>query len=331
MKHAFLLALAIATPIAAPGALTTYSPDPNTLHLWHLDEAVAPAIDAGTDRLDLPVLANGAIMGNVSFPGYGSALSTFDSGLTGVPASADAYLSALPLVNGAGDETTLLYSNAATGAFTFEAMIRLDVDLTQTFAGTARGTLPMHVVSGEGEAAGNRIWQFRLDPIGFNPNADGFTTPLTVPALEFINVNSAVAPIQNRVMLLPLTGPDAIAPNTWYHVAVAYDGNEGTPNNLSVYWTRVEATRTQASLLIQRQLDTDLPIASVDFSIGNIGRNPSLSNFLGLIDEVRISDIGRGAGEFIFVPEASTALLLVSGIGAVMLRRRLACSRVSGR
>ena len=323
MKHPFLLFLTIATPIAAALAeLRTYSPDANTLHLWHLDEAAAPAIDAGNDRLDLPVLANGAIMGNSSFPGYGSALSTFDSGLTGVPASADAYLSALTLVNGAGDETSLTYRNLATGAFTFEALIRLDVDLTQTFVGSARGTAPMHIFSGEGEASANRIWQFRIDPIGFNPNADGVTTPLTAPALEFINVNMAVAPVQNRVMLLPLSGPDAVAPNTWYHVAAVYDGNEGTPNNLSIYWTRVEASRTEASLLIQRQLDTDLPIGQTDFAIGNIGRNPSSSNFLGLIDEVRISDIARGPAELIFVPEPGTALLVISGISALLLLPR---------
>ena len=104
-------------------------------------------------------------------------------------------------------------------------------------------------------------------------------------------------------------------------MAVVYNGNEGTPNNLSVYWTRVDPSLTQASLLIQRQLDTDLPIGQTDFSIGNIGRNPSLSNFLGLIDEVRISDIGRGPGELIFVPEPGSGLLVVSGIGVVMFRR----------
>ena len=72
---------------------------------------------------------------------------------------------------------------------------------------------------------------------------------------------------------------------------------------------------------MQRQLDTDLPIGSVDFSIGNIGRNPSASNFLGLIDEVRISDIARGPAELIFVPEPGTALLLVGGLAIFSLRR----------
>ena len=201
--------------------------------------------------------------------------------------------------------------------------VRLDIDLTQTQVGTARGATPLHVFSGEGEASGNRVWQFRIDPIGFNPNADGVTTPLTVPALEFINVNLAVAPIQNRVMFLPLTGPNAIELGSWYHVAVVYDGVEGTPNNLSAYWTKIDPTRTQADLLIQRQLDTDLPSAPNDFAIGNIGRNPSASNFAGLIDEVRISDIARSPSQFIFsIPEPSSALFLATCTLFLGTRRR---------
>jgi hypothetical protein len=75
-------------------------------------------------------------------------------------------------------------------------------------------------------------------------------------------------------------------------------------------------------MLIQRQLDTDLPISQVDFSVGNIGRGATASNFLGLIDEIRISDIARGPGELIFVPEPGTALLVMSGFAAILLRPR---------
>src|SRR5687767_9466104 len=115
MKHILALILTLALPVAGVGSLRTYAPDANTLHLWHLGEAGAPASDAGSNPLELSVLANGATMGNASFFGYGTALSTFDSGLAGSPASADAYLSALPLVNGPGDDTTLTYSDALTG------------------------------------------------------------------------------------------------------------------------------------------------------------------------------------------------------------------------
>ena len=141
-------------------------------------------------------------------------------------------------------------------------------------------------------------------------------------------MNSAAAPIQNRVVLLPLTGPDAVAMGQWFHVAAVYDGNEGTANNLSLYWTKVEASRTQADLLIQRQLDTDLPISQVDFSIGNIGRSPSASNFLGLIDEIRISDVARSSRDFIFVPEPCSGVLPMMGLGALSTLRCAARRRL---
>src|SRR4051794_35734341 len=119
------LALILASVCAAHAGVQPYTADATTLHLWHFDEVAAPAVDNGTNRLDLPVLSGGATLGNAAFTGFGNALSTFDSGLSGSPASTDAALSALALVNGVGDETTLSYSNATTGAFTFEAMIRL--------------------------------------------------------------------------------------------------------------------------------------------------------------------------------------------------------------
>ena len=121
----------------------------------------------------------------------------------------------------------------------------------------------------------------------------------------------AISPA-NELMPLPVTG-----------VAVAYDGNEATPSNLSIYWTRAEAMRTTADLLIQRQLDTDFPLGTPDFAIGNIRRTPSASNFVGLIDEVRISDVARAADEFIFIPEPGTMLLIGAGT-VILLRRRRA-------
>jgi hypothetical protein len=311
-----MLAFAAGIP-SAEAIVSPYTPDASTLHLWHLNETSAPAIDSGSSALDLPVLGGAALLGDPSFPGFGNALNT--------AGSTSSYLAPAALINGVGDETSFPYSNPTTGAFTFEAIIRLDIDLTQTQVGTPRGVTPLHILTGEGEANGNRVWQFRIDPIGFSPNADGVTGPLTAPALEFINVNLGTA--QNRVMFLPISGANAVELGAWYHVAVAYDGNEGIANNLSVYWTKLDQSHTEADLLIQRQLDTDLPVAPVDFAIGNIGRNPSLSNFAGLIDEVRISDTARAPTEFIFsVPEPSSMLAVLAGGTIVGLRRRVSRS-----
>ncbi len=307
----------------ASAAVVTYAADANTLHLWHMDEVAAPVSDAGTSPLTLGVLANGATLGNVSYTGFGTGLNTADSGLNGAPASFDAYLSAVSLVNGTGDNTTMTYAGS-NGAFTFEAVIRLDVDMTQTFVGSTRGTTPMQIFSGEQDTNAGRTWQFRIDPVGFNPNADGVTTALTTPALEFINVNNATAPVQNRIVLLPTTGANAVAAGAYYHVAVSYNGAEATANNLAIYWTKIEDSRTQADLLVSRQLDTDLPAGPPDFAIGNTGRTTPNNNFLGLIDEVRISSVARGAGDFIFqpVPEPSIGLLALAGSALLARRRR---------
>lgn len=326
MKSSFpfqFLLLATLLPAGfASGALVRYTADADTLHLWHFDESGAPVSDAGSEPLALAALSGGATLGNSSLPGFGSALSTMGSGLGGASTPA---ISPKTLANDATDNVVMTYAGAS-GAFTFEALIRIDADLTQTFVGSTRGGNPLQIVSAEQDGAGGgvRAWQFRLDPVGFNPNADGFTSALTSPALEFINVNNAVAPVQNRVVLLPTTGPNAVAAGQWYHVAVSYDGNEGVAGNLSFYWTLADSSRTSADLLAQRQLDTDLPLAGagVDFTVGNIGRGTPNSNFLGLIDEVRISGIARGAGDFIFqVPEPTTATLALLSLAALARRR----------
>jgi hypothetical protein len=169
--------------------------------------------------------------------------------------------------------------------------------------GTGRGT-PMQIISGEqdGSGGGVRSWQFRLDPVGLTPNADGYTTPLTQPAIEFINVNNGTS-VQHFIALIPTNGVDAIASNQWYHVAVAYDGNEGTPDNLRLYWTLLDSNRHNASLLASRSMNLDLNNSgAVDFCVGNTGRTTPNNNFIGLIDEVRISSVARSATNFYWQP-----------------------------
>jgi hypothetical protein len=119
------------------------------------------------------------------------------------------------------------------------------------------------------------------------------------------------------------SGPNAIAQGNWYHVAVSYGGNEGAPANLSVYWTLADPSRTQADVLSQRQMNFDLLGSPIDFAIGNIGRTTPNSNFIGLLDEARISGFARGADEFIFqIPEPSVAVSGALSAAALMFRRR---------
>ena len=285
--------------------LGPYTPDPATLHLWHFDDTGAPAIDAiGT--LPLNIVDLGATLGTTSAAGFGTALSTADGGQNGILATdRDAYAGPLTLVNAATDNTPFSFADPVTGAFTFEAIVRIDFDPAANLGPTAIGgngrNTAMQIVSGEqdGTGGGIRSWQFRLDPIGFNPNAGGITTPLTVPTLEFINVNNGSA-VQWVFAQLPTTGDDAIVQGNWYHVAVTYDGNNNVADNLKIYWTRLDATRLQATRLISTTMTNDLAVGAVDFAIGNIGRNPPGNNFIGLVDEVRISSLARPADQIMF-------------------------------
>src|ERR1051326_9181646 len=59
--------------------LGPYTPDENTLHLWHMNEATAPVADAVIGGTDLTALENGATLGNESYSGakgFGTAVGT---------------------------------------------------------------------------------------------------------------------------------------------------------------------------------------------------------------------------------------------------------------
>ena len=62
------------------------------------------------------------------------------------------------------------------------------------------------------------------------------------------------ASVQSLFGYPPTNGPDAIVQGGWYHVAVAYDGNQATPNNFKFYWTLLDPSRTQASLISAQQM-----------------------------------------------------------------------------
>lgn len=277
-------------------ALAPYTPDANTLHLWHLDEGTAPATNAFIGGANLTALSGGATLGNVSLPGFGNCLNTFDGGQNATAGTGrDAALSALTLANGTSDDAPLLLADATTGTFTFEALVRVDFNPTLNLA--AR-TSSMQIISGEGDGSSDRIFQWRIDPAGI---AAGIASDTTVPRLEFINLRQTAA-IQYLVFAIPTNGPNAIVSNQWYHVAVTYDGNEGSPDNFRAYWTLLHETNTAAALLGTGTLANDLSVAGCDFTIGNEGRatGGSTDNFIGLIDEVRISSVARATNEFVF-------------------------------
>ncbi len=287
-----------------------YAPDPDTLHLWHMDVSVTPVPDEVANGLALNNAGGGATLGNASFSGFGQAVSTLDGGQAGRNEATliDAYLAPKALANGSGDNVAWSFADPTTRAFTFEAIVWVGFDpelnLGKAPAGTGRDQ-GLQIISGEQEAAGGgiRSWQFRLLPVGYGPGGT------TSPRLEFINVNNG-ASVQSIVAYIPTNGTHAILSNAWYHVAVTYNGDEGTPDNLRIYWTALDDSQVQANEILATSMALDLLAGAVDFCIGNTGRNPPNSNWLGLIDEVRISKTARAADGMMF---ASPAPRIVTG------------------
>lgn len=295
-RFGWLIALALGTSNIGTAALAPYSPDVATLHLWHLDEVAAPSADALISGTNLTALSGGATLGTTSFAGFGTCLSTVDGGQSATTGTGkDAAFSLLPLANGTGDDVNLGLADSMSGAFTFEAIVRVDFDPALNLS--ARASF-MQILSGEGDGSADRIFQWRLDPVGM---AAGIASDTSVPRLEFINLRQATA-IQYAVFPIPTNGPNAITSNQWYHVALTYDGNAGIADNFRAYWTLVESNLTTANLIGTATLANDLSVGGCDFTIGNEGRatGGSTDNFVGLIDEVRISSVARATNEFIF-------------------------------
>jgi len=294
------LSLGASAEIVAP-----YQPDRQTLHLWHLNEPAAPIADAVSSGVELLALGNGATLGNESFVDgkkFGTALGTYVGNPATAPGCAgqDAYLAAQPLENGRGDNVPFGYAGEG-GAFTFEAIVRVDFDPTANFGSEGWGqgrSLFMQIISGDADENDDRIFQFRLAPIGtLNGNPQ--------PLLEFINLNQG-RNAQSLTAAIPTNGPDAIRAGNWYHLAVAYDGRPDQPDNLRFYWTLIQSKRTATSLIGAGQMNHSLPTGcNPDFAIGQTGRQSPATpkpnnNFVGLIDEVRISSVARSPREMLF-------------------------------
>jgi hypothetical protein len=178
----------------------------------------------------------------------------------------------------------------SNGAFTYEALVKVG-SITQDES---------QAICALSDPSGNQSFQFRI----------------SAGKLQFIQVEPSLQFVEAAI---PTTGSNAFSGDNWYHVAVAYSGQEGVSGNASLYWTKVTSAATSASLLSSGTLDNDVLASSQHpFAIGNRDGGPGEDNLRGLIDEVRISDIARGAGDFMFsTPEPNMIVLI--GLGAIGL------------
>jgi hypothetical protein len=302
---AMLAGIALSTAVGQAEILGPYTPDADTLHLWHMNETTAPVVDAASNGTDLTALENGATLGNESYSGvkgFGTALGTYTGNPATRPGSAgqDCYLAALPLQNGPADNVTMTYAGSSD-AFTYEAVVRIDFNPTASFGADGWGqgrNLFMQIINGDADENANRVFQFRLAPVG-TLNGNGSVL------LEFINIKKGVSP-QSLTAAIPSEGPDAIREGSWYHVAVTYNGQPDQPDNLKFYWTALDPSRVAANQIGTGQMTQSLPSGCApDFAIGQTGRQSPVTtgpnnNFVGLIDEVRISGVARAENDMLF-------------------------------
>ncbi|MBN1515662.1 hypothetical protein JXA32_03735, partial [Candidatus Sumerlaeota bacterium] len=111
-----ILAVLLAPMMANAAVRGPYLPDANTLHLYHMDDATT-ATDDGLDAVDIGSVIGGAAFGVTSYSGFGECLSTTDTVAGDAQATIDD-----------GDGVALQIASA-TGAFTMEALVNLQVDL----------------------------------------------------------------------------------------------------------------------------------------------------------------------------------------------------------
>ncbi len=266
-----------------------YEKDEHTLHLWHLDEKGPPFLDSGGSETPLRGLLNLASPEVTSLRGLGTGIS-FHFNVGGSPRKSDlkgAILLAAPSLHNSSEDNVpnpFPYFGKS-GAFTYESIVKLDL-LPSAVGGIGLGLITM-----DGDSA-DRIFNFRIERDGF---------------LAFIPLAHSGA-AGGALATIPTSGPDAIDAQHWFHVAVTYDGNAGSTNNLKLYWTRLDGRPCVANLIGRGTLSNNLNGVLGDFAIGNEARafdgNAEAEPFPGIIDEVRISDLAREPSDFFFVPEA---------------------------
>ncbi len=289
-----MLLTGLATALPVLGAIRgPYTSDANTMILLHLDEATTEGIAANTaaatsgknfiatanpssatPRNPTPGILGATGASGVGF-NFGGSANLSASNSMGLFMDGNANGVADLDTSSARGEDQIAMSDLCgpLGDFTLEALVKLPA-----ITGANREIICMD------NSGSPRPFQFRVTSTG---------------QLEFNNIGTTGA---NPKATIPTTGPDAFVANEWFHVAMtyAYDTLSGL-GTIKFYWTKLDNARTGASLL---QTFTDVPALNETglavLTIGNENRNTSGEGLLGYVDEVRISNVARGATEMAF-------------------------------
>lgn len=275
-----------------------YTPDANTVYLFQFDESAGATSTPNAGTAGSAAYAwNGSapspttpdtLLGAAGFTGFGNAgdlsinpnafaydangSGMFEPEPGGTTASPDGINSA-SMVSGAG-------------SFTVEALVQ--------FAPGTTSTTYREFIGTDSSISGSRGFSFRITTNG---------------ELQFRDSDNAGEDTRVRFNV-PTTGDHAYDTTSWFHVAYVYDANDvmgpGTGTG-RLYWTKVGDSLTTANLLSEQTTSSlsGNPIIPIDFTaapliLGGEGRGGNAGSLQGYIDEVRISNIARGPGDFVF-------------------------------
>jgi autotransporter-associated beta strand protein len=303
-------ALLVAPRWASALVFGPYTPDANTVYLFHFDEPAGSYIAtnaAGSLAAGTNVVAYDTLTIN-TFPGVGISSPT-NFNILGAP--------------GAGSFAFGSFGNAANLANVFNTQtngLGVDMDQNGGFALNNGTATNFDTIASHSELLGaNRSFTFEalVNLTGTNGNQEivcsdngfatvlrGFQFRLTGPRLEFNWISSP--PNNDLLAVIPTTGPNAFVPNQWFHVAVTHNETP-TPGgtNTTFYWTALTDSAVTANAIsnFTTLRITNNPPLILD--IGNEGRaiSPSAGSaegVEGLMDEVRISNTARAANQMMF-------------------------------
>ena len=293
------LVLAIALVQTAVADLVgPYTPDANTLFLFHFNEPAgatgtlnvgskggnAYAVDENPAATVPPTITT-----MLGAAGYVTNAINFGNCMTNpadpaVPATQEGFgvgydfnnngqydgeLAAPNLALDAFGMTNLNMGNGGQSPFTLEALIR------------PTSTAGSQEIICTDNSLGNTLrgFQFRINAGGLQLQWVGGATPSAVSGT------------------IPTTGPDAFVAGEWYHVAATYNGT-----TVTLYWTRLDPTVGAAHVLGSGAMAIGTVRGAVvgPLFIGNDNRNAAGEQFLGSIDEIRISNVARAANQMQF-------------------------------
>jgi hypothetical protein len=295
LRVSLLSALALLTQPARADLVGPYSPDANTLYLFHFNEAAGSSVatNVGTKGGNVITVTNDAsfdglagnlqqvttLLGFSSYAGYGNALSgtNFDgaNGAAAYDGNADGQYTSDQNNLPSADQIALTNLNFGVGAgnspWTIEALVR-----------PRNITANQEIVCTDGH------------------NVRGFQFRISGGQLEFNQIGVAGG---NPKFPIPTTGTHAFIADAWYHVALTYDGA-----TLRMFWTKLDPSVGAANQIGSQAWVSPASIGAllVPLVIGDENRGGFGEPILGLIDEVRISNIARAANGMQFFSPAVT-------------------------